>query len=134
MRSPTISAPAIQRALFRVLGAIPSDPLAARYAANAKRARHVARDADSIPRKLVSSPSQGKAEKGKGDGGKEEVVMPVEGPEEMDVVQAARQAFKLKTKTGGDEEGNSSKVEVEGRDVAAEYILRWARGDTPTVW
>ena len=52
----------------------------------------------------------------------------------MDVVQAARQAFKLKKKNGGDEEGSSSKVEVEGRDVAAEYILRWARGDTPTVW
>jgi hypothetical protein len=72
--------------------------------------------------------------RGKGGGGNEQVVMPVEGPEEMDVVQAARQAFKLNNKSGGDEEGSSNKVEVDGRDVAAEYILRWARGDTPTVW
>ena len=49
--------------------------------------------------------------------------------EELDVVKAGRKALE----TGqGEEKGG--KVLVDGRDVAAEYILKWAKGNTATIW
>lgn len=102
--APSISYPAVRAALFKVLGSTPTDPVAAAYARNAAAAVPVSRDASCMPH----DPDTG---------------------EELDVVKAGRKALE----TGQCEE-KGGKVLVDGRDVAAEYILKWAKGNTATIW
>lgn len=104
--SPSIAAQPIQTALLRVLGTTPSDPIAAEYRDRAASAALIARDASSMPR------------------------VPG-GEEELQAVQIARKRLALEAKAGWDPcdrdgGGDDGKVYVDGRDVAAEWIFRYA--------
>jgi hypothetical protein len=59
------------------------------------------------------------------------MVMTKDNGEELDVVKVAR---KMASQADQGKDGGEEKAQVRGREVAAEYILRWAQGDTPTVW
>ena len=102
--SPSIAAQSIQTALLRVLGTIPSDPIAAEYRDRAASAALIARDASSMPR------------------------VPG-GEEDLQAVQIARERLALKAQAGlgsSDRDGDDGKVYVDGRNVAAEWIFRYA--------
>jgi hypothetical protein len=98
---PSIAAEPLTSALLNVIGTGPSDPTAAAYRREAYMAMLTSRDADTMPLRPVSTPAAGTGE-------------------ELQLVKIAR-------KKAACSDDRDAHPDVNGREVAAEWIYRYAR-------